>query len=269
MSSGSPLEADHTIRAIARTHKCSDLAFCTRLTLRVVLVLAHRGARRQAPENTLASFRRARELGADGVELDVHRTIDGVLVVHHDADREDLGILAHLTAAEITRRAPEIPHLVDVLDEMSGLLVNVELKNSPADADFDPGARSADALAGVLGARSGDRVLVSSFHLDTLDRFHELLPDIPTGLLLIPDRYEEDLALTVAHGHGAVHPHLSALDRDRILGRVKLAHSHGLDVNVWTVNQPADMQRFLISGVDCVMTDVPDVARVALREPPG
>jgi glycerophosphoryl diester phosphodiesterase len=234
-----------------------------------MLVLAHRGARRQAPENTLAAFRRARELGADGVELDVHRTIDGVLVVHHDADREDLGVLAQLTAAEITQRVPEIPRLADVLDEMTGLLVNVELKNSPADADFDPDASLADALAEVLAARSQDRVLVSSFHLGTLDRFHELLPNVPTGLLMIPDRYEEDLALAVAHGHGAVHPHLSALDRDRILERLELAHSHGLDVNVWTVNEPADMQRFLISGVDCVMTDVPDIARVALTEPPG
>ena len=74
----------------------------------MTLVLAHRGANRYAPENTLAAFARAVELGADGVELDVHRTADGALVVRHDAGTP-AGVLAELTLAEIRAGLPEVP----------------------------------------------------------------------------------------------------------------------------------------------------------------
>src|SRR5262245_86787 len=98
------------------------------------LVLGHRGSPRRARENTLESFALAREDGADGVELDVHGTRDGGLVVHHDATIEGFGVLAEHDAAGIRAAYPWLPTLAEVLDECRGLLVNVEIKNSPRDA---------------------------------------------------------------------------------------------------------------------------------------
>ena len=101
-------------------------------------VLAHRGANRMAPENTLQAFIAAGALGADGVELDVHRTADGALVVHHDAAARGLGVLAERPAAEIRTARPEIPTLEEALEACTGMLVNIEVKNLPGDADYDP-----------------------------------------------------------------------------------------------------------------------------------
>ena len=107
----------------------------------MTLVLAHRGARRQAPENTIPAFARAMELGADGVELDVHRTRDDALVVRHDADGPP-GVWAELTLDAIRTAVPEVPVLAEVLDVCAGTLVNIEIENSPRDLDWDPdGAR--------------------------------------------------------------------------------------------------------------------------------
>ncbi len=101
-------------------------------------MLGHRGAPRDAVENTLAAFIEARGQGADGVELDVHRSADGALVVHHDAEAAGLGLLAEHDLAAIRAARPEIPTLGEVFDVCAGMLVNVEVKNSPRDADFDP-----------------------------------------------------------------------------------------------------------------------------------
>ena len=113
------------------------------------LVLGHRGAPREARENTLEAFAAARGQGADGVELDVHRTADGALVIHHDAAVDGFGVLADHTLAEIFDALPFVPTLDAVLDLCAGMLVNVEIKNSPPDADFDPAERMAEQLLTV------------------------------------------------------------------------------------------------------------------------
>src|SRR4051812_22847046 len=95
------------------------------------LVLGHRGASRDAVENTLGAFAEARNQAADGVELDVHRTVDGQLVVHHDAAVDGFGILAEHDFAEIRAALPQVPTLDEVFDVCAGMLVNVEVKNSP------------------------------------------------------------------------------------------------------------------------------------------
>ena len=95
------------------------------------LVLGHRGASAVAPENTVAAFSRARELGADGVELDVRRSADGVLMVHHDAEIEGLGALGAHTFAEVRDTQPTVPTLEEALDACRGLVVNAEVKCLP------------------------------------------------------------------------------------------------------------------------------------------
>lgn len=234
------------------------------------LVLAHRGARRRAPENTLEAFAVARDLGADGVELDVRRTRDGVLVLHHDPAPPDGPVLAAIDHAEVRERFPSIPTLPEALDVCAGLLVNVEIKNLPWEGDFDAAESVADAVVDLVAARGGrDQVLVSSFHLPTVDRVHERDPALPTAFLFIAGMDVVDVVdLSADHGHVAVHPEMRALGGPDAHEFVAHAHERGLAVNVWTVNEPSDMARLADLGVDALVTDVPDVALRTLGRTP-
>jgi glycerophosphoryl diester phosphodiesterase len=218
-----------------------------------------------APENTLEAFARALELGADGVELDVHRTGDGGLVVHHDAAAPDLGVLATVPFEEIRSRRPDIPTLEEVLDCCAGSLVNVEIKNLPGDEDFDDTEQVAEAVVALLDERGRrDSVLVSSFHLPTIDRVRALEPELDTGYLVFGDDLDGALAACVAGGHRALHPFVGFVGEPVVGETVRHAHSDGIAVNVWTVNDEAEIRRLAVAGVDAVITDVPDVARRVL-----
>jgi glycerophosphoryl diester phosphodiesterase len=230
------------------------------------LVLGHRGAPRDAVENTLGAFIEAREQGADGVELDVHRSADGALVVHHDAGVEGFGILAEHDLATIRAARPEIPTLGEVFDACPGMLVNVEIKNSPHDADFDPLDRGAAAVVELIRARDlYGSVLVSSFHLPTIDRVHELDPEVPTGYLVVVDPLPVP-ALEIArdHGHGALHPYIAALGEAFAADAVARAAELDIALNVWTVNEPEDVVRLAALGVNAIITDTPRIAKRAL-----
>ncbi len=232
-------------------------------------VLAHRGANRVAPENTLQAFIAAGALGADGVELDVHRTADGALVVHHDADARGLGMLAERPEADIRAARPEIPTLEEALEACTGMLVNIEMKNLPGDADYDPGDGVAAAVVELLTRRSGrDDVLVSSFNLASADRVHELDASIPTGFLTLVGMDPVDgVDIADAHGHGAVHPDVRSLAGDAAGATIARGHEHGMAVNVWTVNGEDEMRRLAAAGADAIITDVPDVARRVFSTP--
>jgi glycerophosphoryl diester phosphodiesterase len=230
----------------------------------MTLVLAHRGARRQAPENTIPAFARAMELGADGVELDVHRTRDDALVVRHDADGPP-GVWAELTLDAIRAADPDVPVLAEVLDVCAGKLVNIEIKNSRRDRDWDPAARAADLVVECLAARGGtDTVLVSSFDLATVDRVRLLAERVPTALLNFAGDPLDALVTVETHGHAALHPFVGQLAGDNAGALVQRAHERGIRVNVWTVNEPDDIARLGAVGVDGICTDVPDVALSAL-----
>jgi glycerophosphoryl diester phosphodiesterase len=229
-------------------------------------VIAHRGARRVAPENTVEAFVAAARLGADGVELDVHHTADGALVVHHDADAPGVGVLAQRALSEIRAARPDIPTLDEALDACAGMLVNVEVKNLPRDADYDPAEGAAAAVVELLTRRAlRDDVLVSSFNLATADRVRALGDSIPTGFLTLVGMDPVD-AVEVAHvhGHTALHPDVRSLAGTVAQDTVARAHELQMAVNVWTVNGEDDMRRLAAAGVDALITDVPDVARRVL-----
>lgn len=233
------------------------------------LVLAHRGANRVAPENTVEAFARALALGADGVELDVHRTADAGLVVHHDAEAGGLGVLADRSLTEIREALPAVPTLEEALDVCSGALVNIEIKNLPGDADFDPGESAAGLVVALLAARGHrDEVVVSSFNLATIDRVHELEPTLATALLVMVgfDPYDA-LELCVGRGHLGLHPFLGMLAGPSAAAVTERAHEAGVRVNVWTVNDDDEMQRLADAGVDGIITDVPDAALARLTAP--
>jgi len=230
---------------------------------RVTLVLAHRGANRRAPENTLDAFRTAIEVGADGVELDVHATVDGHLVVRHDAETP-IGLLAELTRAEVATRLPDVPTLDAALDVCTGRLVNVEIKNLPHQPGFDPDERVAELVVGLVAARRADRVIVSSFHLATVDRVHALAPQLDTAWLVARGDLATSAQVAAEHGHVAVHPQVRLLGTDAAEA-IGSAHAIGVRVHAWTVNEPDEVVRLADAGVDAVITDVPDVAIDALR----
>jgi glycerophosphoryl diester phosphodiesterase len=229
-------------------------------------VLAHRGARRWAPENTLAAFTRALELGADGVELDVHRTGDDELIVHHDADIPGVGVAAAVPLAAIRAARPEVPTLAEALDACAGALVNIEIKNLPGDADFDAGDRAAELVAALLARRGdGDDVLVSSFNLATIDRVRGVAPGVPTAFLTMHGLDPLDgLGVCVAHGHAALHPFVGMLAGDLAAAVTEQARELGVRVNTWTVNDDAEIRRLADAGIDGIVTDVPDAALRAL-----
>jgi glycerophosphoryl diester phosphodiesterase len=236
------------------------------LSTSVPLILAHRGARRVAPENTLDAFARAVAMGADGVELDVRRTADGALVLHHDPVVANGTRIAATPAAQLRADHPEIPTLVEALDVCAGVLVNVEIKNLPWEPDFDADEQSAEAVVELLDARDGrDDVIVSSFHLATIDRVRATGTSVPTGLLTLGRRNLPMLLdLAAERGHAAIHPDRRAAGRRHAESLVADAHDRGLEVNVWTVNAAATIVRLADAGVDGLITDVPDVARKAL-----
>jgi len=211
-----------------------------------MLVLAHRGANRLAPENTLPAMRAAIERGADGVELDVHRTADGALVVRHDADTPS-GPIGELTLDELRSAFPDVPTLAAVLDVCRGTLVNVEVK--------DPDPRATDELVALLTDRANDDVVVSSFDWAVVERVQAAAPAVPTGLLSFGMPPDEVLVTAVLRNHAAVHPDVWTLTTVDVGAFVARAHAQGVRVNVWTVNDAEQLEMLRDSGVDAVITD--------------
>ena len=220
-------------------------------------IIAHRGASKAERENTLEAFRRAGVMGADAVELDVRRTGDGAMAVHHDDHLDDGRTIVGLRSADLPGH---VPFLDGALDACEGMWVNIEIKNWPEDADFDESDRLAASVAALLDQRDEDhRWVISAFHRPTVDAMRTLRPTVRTAWLTLGVRDEdaEKVARDLANsGHFAIHPW------DRFLTRnlVEVCHSHGLQVNVWTVDDPARMGVLIEWGVDGIVTNVPDVA---------
>lgn len=217
-------------------------------------VIAHRGASHVEVENTVRAFRRAAAFGADAVELDVRRSADGLLVVHHDAVLADGRAICDTDRSSLPSH---IPTLGEALDACGSMWVNVEIKNDDNDPDFDPRDTIADDTVAALVARDEDeRWVISSFRLATVDRCRALAPSIRTALLTIdvPDGVWRTL---VNRGHFALHPWYGSVSAEHIAA----AHAAGVKVNVWTCDEPEWMVNLATWGVDGICTNDPDVAR--------
>jgi glycerophosphoryl diester phosphodiesterase len=231
-------------------------------------VIAHRGASAAFRENTIEAFRAASVLGADAVELDVRRTADGRPVVHHDPVVPGVGPICSFPAAELRRRAPWVPGLEEALAACAGMWVDVEVKNSPTDPDWDPD----DALVGEVvpllsaGGRAG-RILLSSFNQAALARARALAPSLPTGLLadrLIP--LPAAIRTAAQAGHRVFLPHAAVLAGSPGPDGIRAAHEAGLLVVAWTVDDPGELHRLAAAGIDGVITNRPDEALSALGD---
>lgn len=222
-------------------------------------IIAHRGASAAHPENTVAAFVAAGPLGADAVELDARRTADGAIVVHHDDTLADGRVIVATPRAELPSA---VPTLAEALDACGDLEVNIEIKNWPDDADFDPEEMVAAAVAAEVGRRATPgRYLVSSFHRPTIDRVRELsVGGIATAFLHSHLDGATALDEAVAHGHHTLHPWYGWVTEELVAE----AHARGVTVNTWTVDDPELMARLAGWGVDGIVTNVPDVALAAL-----
>ncbi len=242
------------------------------------LNFGHRGARHDAPENTIAAFDLAARYGADGVELDVMLTRDRHIVVIHnstvDATTDGSGPVRARTLAEIKEldagsragsafAGERIPTLAEVFEAIGArLLINVELKGVDVRAD------GLEAAVVALVERHGmaERVIVSSFNPLRLRRMRRIAPHLALGLLREPTSSWIARRLSGAILHGvqpeADHPHESRVTPEYLAGRRR----QGQRVNVWTVNEPERMRALLAMGVDMIITDRPDVLRDVMQD---
>lgn len=234
------------------------------------LLFAHRGFSGQYPENTRAAFRAAvEETACDGFESDVHISKDGKLVIIHDAElgrtSNGSGFVKDFTFEELSRldlgswKAPEfagerIMTFDELLDfcKQTNKLLNLELKNYEV---FYEGLER-KVIDEICAHKMEDTVFVSSFNHISMQEFKVLNGDIKTGLLydkplLDIDRYIERSTAD------NMHPRYMLLQYQPEL--VGLYHDRGMDVNTWTVNEEADICDMIKRGVDCIISNHPDV----------
>ncbi|MFH1446764.1 MAG: glycerophosphodiester phosphodiesterase [Chloroflexota bacterium] len=239
------------------------------------LIIAHRGASAKAPENTLAAFELAFEMGADGIELDVMLSKDGKLVVIHDdtVDRTtngsgrvsdfSLSTLQGLDAGSVFStafRGEQLPSLAEVFERFGGkMLINVELKNYATPFD-DLTDRVVNLVQKYKLLNS---VLLSSFNPINLRRARRRLPEVRLGLLTLIGKAE--ILSRGAFGrifpYDALHPYYSDVSESL----VNKIHSLGRQVNVWTVDEPEELIRLYQLGADGIITNDPQAARKVIE----
>jgi glycerophosphoryl diester phosphodiesterase len=252
------------------------------------LIFAHRGGCALGPENTLAAFDAGLAAGADGLELDVHLSADGIPVVHHDdtLDRttDQTGPLAARTASELAlvdagcrfegchassargtspqvpdRALVGIPTLAEVLERYPDIPVIVEMKE-------DSPAMAVAVARAVEHTRAGDRVCAAGYGRRSLDAFRHAAPHVDTSAS------HSEVRWAICHSwlrwplrrpthRGYQVPERAGWIRVVSPAFIRHAHAAGLPVQVWTVDDEHDMRRLLKWGVDALITNRPDLAR--------
>ena len=256
------------------------------------LVMVHRGGAALGPENTLPTFTQAVRLGVDVLELDTHRTRDGIFIVLHDrrVDRttDGEGSVAQLSLAQIRALdaahgwSPDggttyphrgtgivVPTLEEILRAFPDHRMVIELKSADADA--------AEPFCGLVRAcGKASQVLAASFHADVVDAVRQACPEVATaataweGLsFFLLNRLGLDAAYHPRADALSVPPRLASwlavVDRRFVRG----AHAHNMAVHVWTVDQVQDMRRLLEAGTDGLITNYPERLLTILGRSPS
>ncbi len=235
-------------------------------------VVAHRGFSGKAPENTMAAFEKALKVQADGIELDVHLSRDGKLVVMHDekVDRttNGTGWIKDLTLAELKRldngswfgeyyKNETIPTLAEVLDRVadSNMIVNIELKN----AIIQYPNLEQKVIEEVERFQMEGRIILSSFRHDSLQLAKKINPSIQVGALYACGMVDPWVYAGYL-GVDAIHPHYLAATPEVVAG----CHRHGIKVHPYTVNEAKEWKRLIRAGADAIITNFPDRLRQLL-----
>lgn len=237
-------------------------------------VLAHRGWSGKYPENTMLAFEKAIEIGSDGIELDVHLSADGEVMVIHDESLERTagvkGAVSDYKRSELERISAgktkedsygftPIPSLEEYLCFMKdkSAITNIELKTAPV---YYPGIEEKTlALVDSFGLR--DRVVFSSFNWMSALRIKTLAPEIPCGLLHEFIKIFNQASLIKTNGFEYFHPGFKLVD-DSIVEDCK---KHGVGLNIWTVNEEEDIRKCQAWDINGVITNHPDLALRIIR----
>ena len=268
-----------------------EYAIFKQLDARTPLVMAHRGGAEIGPENTLPTFERAAAMGVDVIEVDVHGTADGNLVVIHDAtvDRttDGSGRVSEMTLDELKKldagfrwsadggntfpfrgRGVRIPTLQEVFAAFPKMKFNVEPKQGTPSI-IKPLCRI------VRENAMTDKVVVGSFSQTILDEFRAECPEVATSASA--SEVSKFLAMYKTGVSESYSPPMQALQVPEKAAGIEIvskefveaAHRRNLKVHVWTVNQTADMQRLLDMGVDGIITDYPGRLMTLLGRQPA
>lgn len=240
------------------------------------LIIAHRGASENAPENTIAAFKLAFDHRADAIELDTMLSQDGEVVVFHDdtANRttNGQGFIRDLTLAKLKRLdagssfSPDyanepIPTLAEVLDAFGHLLyINIELKNYSSPLD-----RISEKVGEIVKEYSlQDRVLISSFNPINLLKIRRILPNVPVALITRPGYFGDILNTRLFQfiSPQIIHPFFSDVGEKFIHKQ----HKSGRRIHVWTVNTSKDLRRLISYDIDGIITGKPELVRQILEE---
>ena len=246
-------------------------------------IIAHRGASAYAPENTLPAFRLARELGAVEVELDVQLTADDQVILYHDATLDKktahTGRIRAYTAAELAdvdigswfdREHPEVEQdfigtRLDLLSALFGemgreLFYHVELK----DAEPDLPARTLDVIDRFA---LNDRVLLTSFHFDQLERVRALAPALPTCLLIAREQQREgSIDDWIDRAVEAGLSEVGVASRELTREQVGHARRHGLWIRAWSIKNLDDMEHAIAVGANGMTLNWPEKLIARQRE---
>lgn len=229
--------------------------------MRLPLIIAHRGASGYEYENSRAAFRRAITMDAEAIELDVHATRDGAIVVHHDAELAGIGRIAQLTLADARAfRLPNgesLPLLADVLGLIGDAQVWVEVKR--LDPAFD------DHLLAILaGGPAPAAYGIHSFDHRIVRRLRARQPSLRGGALM--SAYVMDpIAVLRAADASVLWQERTFIDQD-LVDRV---HDAGCSIIAWTVNEAGELEKLAGLGVDGLCGNFPDRIRVATRNRTG
>jgi glycerophosphoryl diester phosphodiesterase len=244
------------------------------------LVFAHRGGGGIYPENTLEAFRYSAEMKVDVLELDIHATSDGKIVVLHDSsvDRttDGSGKVKEMTLAELKKldagyqfstddgqtfpfrgKNITIPTLEEIFNNFPQMTFNIEPKQAEPSIII-PFCRL------LREKKKTDKVMVGSFNQTVIDEFRRECPEVATSAS--PSEVSEFLAYQKSGLSGSYTPVMQALQVPEQIGGVQIvtqdfvesAHKLNLQIHVWTINETIDMQRLIDLGVDGIMTDYPD-----------
>lgn len=237
--------------------------------LPIPAVFAHRGASAQAPENTLAAFQLALEQNADGIELDVHLSADGEVVVIHnsriDHTTNGKGAVRKLSFQNLRKfdagswfspdfAGERIPSLNEVLNLVKDkLITNIELKSSGF-----PGDQLPKKVSEVLKHHGLEKKIVfTSFSPWALFKIKKLLPEVSIGLLTLPGLLGTIVRMIFGGSkkYYSIHPHFSSVT-PKMLRQVKIK---GKKVIAYTVNESEDIRRLFAEGIDGIITDNPEL----------
>lgn len=238
------------------------------------LVFGHRGAMAYAPMNTMSAFELAHQQGADGIEFDVWLTQDDVPVILHDFDLDKTtngeGRVGSTPYSEIQTldaggwfgeqfAGEHVPTLDEVLETFGRrLILNIEIKSNSMESENIVW----QVTERVRKHNLAERVLISCFNPFVVRQLRKAAPELPAGYLHTPDGSWWVSWFMLGTDYHAYHPE----DAEVTAGLVKRAHQRNRKVNVWTVNDPAEAQRFAAWGVDALITNVPDTLLTALAE---